>query len=265
MSFCSEYESGHVDPEKVAVFFASYASVMLGCGATAERIHRNLARMAKSIDAVLSVIVLPNHVQVSLTDTATGHVCTHSSAIAHIPVSYKINTLLSNLSWKVAEERLSIRDAMRAFGRLIRTRPYDQWKIIWLVVVANASFCRLFGGDLFAMGIVSVATLAGYALKILLLRAKVDMKAVCLICSFISAVIACQGCSLAISHTPDIALGTCVLYLIPGIPYINSVSDMLANHCLCAISRFCYAALLTACIALGLTGAMLLYDLAVIH
>ena len=55
------------------------------------------------------------------------------------------------------------------------------------------------------------------------------------------------------TDTPDIALGTSVLYLVPGIPYINSVSDLIHGHLLCCISRFIEASVLTACLGIGLS------------
>ena len=64
-----------------------------------------------------------------------------------------------------------------------------------------------------------------------------------------------------IGSTPEIALGTSVLYLIPGVPYINAVSDMIDRHYLCAFSRFADAVVLTACLSAGLCGGMLVLGL----
>ncbi|WP_302994876.1 hypothetical protein [uncultured Muribaculum sp.] len=41
------------------------------------------------------------------------------------------------------------------------------------------------------------------------------------------------------------------------------MSDLLTGHYLCSLSRFIDAALLTACIALGLTGAFFIMNLKV--
>ena len=52
-----------------------------------------------------------------------------------------------------------------------------------------------------------------------------------------------------------------MLYLIPGIPYINSVSDMIEGFHLHAFSRFVGALILTACIAIGMTGAFYIMNI----
>ena len=57
--------------------------------------------------------------------------------------------------------------------RTIVGQPYgNNFNILWLTSLANASFCRLFGGDAAAMGVVFFATAAGYFLKQRFLREK---------------------------------------------------------------------------------------------
>ena len=73
------------------------------------------------------------------------------------------------------------------------------------------------------------------------------------------------GCHLfGWGDTPEIALGSSVLYLVPGIPYINSVSDMLGGHYLCAFSRLMNGVVLTVCLSLGLICGLLILNLDII-
>ena len=244
-------------------FFAEYASYMLGCGATCMRIDRNMDRMARRIDATVDMTILPSHILITLTDRTTGESAHHTCGIARIPVNYDMNTRLSKLSWLVAEQKVGIADAAGMFRHIINARMVNPWLVMCVVVLANASFCRLFGGDIPAMTIVAFATLIGYSLKNIMLAQHVDIKLTFLACAFVSATIGSAAYIFGIGATADVALGTSVLYLIPGIPYINSVSDMLDGHYLCAFSRFAHATVLTACIALGLTGGILLMNLKV--
>lgn len=246
---------------RLTAFLARYAARMLGCGATCMRISKNMNRMAALLDKDVDMIILPSHIEVCLTDRKNGHVDQQSVPIEHIPVSYMVNAELSRLSWKVAEGRMTLRQAEEVFDRLPGCRPYSVWVVMALVVVANASFCRLFGGDPAAMAIVGAATALGYSWKNMLLRSGADFRVIVLLCSFISAVVGMAGYVFNITATPDVALGTSVLFLIPGIPYINSVSDLIDGHYLCALSRFLHAVILTCCIALGLTAAYLLMNI----
>jgi len=236
---------------------------MLGCGATCMRIDRNMARMARRIDATVDMTILPSHILLTLTDHATGVSAHHTCGIASIPVNYDMNTRLSKLSWLVAEQKVSIGDAASMFHHIVNARMVNPWIVMCVVGLANASFCRLFDGDIQAMTIVAFATMVGYSLKIILISQHVDLKFTFLACAFVSATIGSAAYIFGIGSTADVALGTSVLYLIPGIPYINSVSDLLDGHYLCAFSRFAHATALTACIALGLTGGILLMNLKV--
>ena len=66
--------------------------------------------------------------------------------------------------------------------------------------------------------------------------------------------------TVAIGDTPTTAMATSVLYLVPGIPYLNSFSDMLCRHYICAFCRFMDAIVLTGCLSAGLCCGMLLMN-----
>ncbi len=243
-------------------FFAIYASYMLGCGATCIRIDKNLRRMANAAGFKIDMIILSHHVTVVCTDNSTGLYCQHTRHIAPIGVSFEINTRLSELSWKFAERKISFEDTQKLFYRIVNHKSISNSKILILVVIANAAFCHLFGGDWGAMFIVGVATFIGFSVKTWTESRHWDSKIVWLICSFISAL--CAAGMTYIPHltqTPDWGIAASVLYLIPGIPYINSVSDGIDGHYLSSIGRLIHAVALTVCIAIGLTAGLLLADI----
>ena len=82
-----------------------------------------------------------------------------------------------------------------------------------------------------------------------------------LICSFIASLIASAGFRFHLGTTPETALGTSVLFLIPGVPLINSIFDLLEGHVLVGISRAVNALILIVCIALGLSATLLILGL----
>ncbi len=252
---------GYEPLAEVCRFFTEYAAVMLGCGATCQRIEKNLRRMAKAENLVVDMLILPAHVRVTVGPAAEKECAELTLPVRKMAINYNYNTLLSKLSWKVAEGRVKLRHAPAVMERILAEPPFNKWKVMAGVVVANASFCRLFGGDWIATCFVVLATLAGYSLKNVMVGRKADPKVMFICCAFVAAIIGASAYYIAPAHTPDVALGTSVLFLIPGIPYINSVSDMMAGHYLCAFSRFMNALILTACIALGLTAAFLIMNI----
>ncbi len=246
---------------EVALFLADYASSLLGCGATCIRIEKNVLRMAEAFRMEIELAIMPANVHLSVNDPERDERYATIRKIRKTGISFDINTRLSKLSWDVADHKITFAEAQTLFDEILLTPHANQLMVLILASAANMSFCRLFGGDPTAMLVVFLATLVGYRLKQILLKMKVDIRVVFILSAFASSVF---GAGAHIFHwgtTPEIAIGTSVLYLIPGIPYINSISDMLDGHYLCAYARFMDAMLLTASLSLGLCGGMLLMGL----
>lgn len=251
-------ETARPDVQEACMFLSDYAAWLLGCGATCIRIEKNVARMAEVWQLEADLIILPSHVHVVVWNRERTRSFSNVERIRRSGISFDVNTRLSALSWAVADRRIGFEETRRLFARDIATRPANKWMVWVLASLANMSFCRLFGGDGVSMLIVLVATLAGYRLKQVMLEDGLDVRLTFFCSAFFSSVIGAAGHVFGWGTTPEIALGTSVLYLIPGIPYINSVSDLLDGHYVSSFSRFMNAAVLTACLSAGLCGGLLL-------
>lgn len=254
-----ENRSPHI--KEVCIFLSDYASWLLGCGATCIRIEKNIRRMADAFDTHIDVSIMPSHIHLSVWNSQHTESYHTIKRVHKSGISFDINTQLSKLSWEVADGKVDFNQAVYLFQQVASIRPTNRWVVLVLASFANASFCRLFGGDATSMLIVFLATLVGYRVKQVLLEEKADVRFVFICSAFISSVIGASGHVFGWGETPEVAIATSVLYLIPGIPYINSVSDMLDGHYICAFSRFMDAAILTACLSLGLCGGLLLMNL----
>lgn len=245
----------------ICLFLSEYAAWLLGSGATSIRLELNVHRMAQALGCSAEMTILPRHIHMTVclldhSDSYTYIIATHP-----IPISFDINTHLSRLSWSMADDKISLSEAKKRFNEIIKTPPANRYLVLLLASCANAAFCRLFTGDWAAVGMVFLSTLVGFFLKQVLTSHKFDVRLTFIICAFISSLIAGTATLFSIGHTPDIAVGTSVLYLVPGIPFINSFSDLLNGHYICAFGRFVHAVVLTCCLSLGLCGGMLLMKL----
>lgn len=247
---------------RAATFLADYASLLSGCGATSIRIEKNTVRIATALGLKTELFVMPAHVSVSVWREERSDAASAQRMNRGRCISFSLNARLSRLSWEVADRHLDLSVAEDRFRHILSTdSPTGKYEVLALTGIANASFCRLFGGDAVAMLIVLISTLAGYRLKQIMLADGRDIRFTFLCASFFSAVLSAGGHVFGLGSTPEIAVGTSVLYLIPGVPYINSVSDLLYRHYLCAFSRFCDAAVLTLCLFAGLCAGMLILGL----
>lgn len=244
----------------VCVFLADYSARLLASGATCIRLDKNVNRIAEIYCMEADMTVMPRHIHMTVIDKSNGEILTSIATVPDTGISFSINTELSRLSWAIADGKIDFAGAIERYKSIIVGGKQNRWLLLLLVALANASFCRLFGGDLYAMAIVGVATLAGYYLKTMLLTYKADVRLVFIICAFVSSVIGATGMLFPLGSTPEIAIGTSVLYLVPGIPFLNSFSDLLYRRYLCAFARFADAVILTCCLSIGLCIGMSLMN-----
>lgn len=244
----------------MSAFLSRYSGSLLGSGATCIRLEKNVTRIARAYGMEAEISIMPRHVHLSVWKNGMAEAVTSIAAVSGQGISFEVNTLLSRLSWEIADGKTGFDAAVSRFDEIISTPHVANPFLPLLVALANASFCRLFGGDAVAMIIVGLATLAGYYLKIWLARRHTDVRLIVLACSFVSAVLGATDMLFSIGDTPSVALATSVLYLVPGVPFLNSFSDMLYRHYLCSISRFADALVIMCCLSVGLCAAMFLMN-----
>lgn len=248
--------------ETVAHFLADYVKWLWGCGATCTRIEKNVDRIAHHFGYDIDLTLLPRHATIVLTGREGPHECVAlTTSLRPCAINFDLNSRLSALSWNVVDNQLSIDSARHQFDHIISRRYSVEWTTLLLVSLANASFCRLFGGDAAAMAVVFLSTMAGFILKTVLTGRKLDQRVVFFLCAMLSSTLSASALVFSLGDTPGIALATSVLYLIPGVPYINSASDMIARHYLCAFYRFMDALILTGCLSLGLCAGLMIMNL----
>ena len=63
------------------------------------------------------------------------------------------------------------------------------------------------------------------------------------------------------SAAPDRALATAVLYLVPGVPLINCVIDLIEGYIPTAIFRGAFGAFILLCIAVGMSLSILMFGI----
>lgn len=251
----------HEEMKAVCDFLSDYVSSLFGCAATCMRIEKNVGRIAEAYGKDVECVVFASHVTMTLWDKDHTHSYSNTVKARPAGISFNLNTKLSRLSWEIADRQMSLEEARTEYDRIVSERPIGRHTVLLLASLANMSFCYLFGGDAPSMGIVFCATFLGFYLKQIMLADGADIKLATLASAFIASVAGSAGYVFSIGATPELALATSVLYLIPGVPYINSVSDLLDGHMLTAMSRFIHAAVLTVCISLGLCGGIFLMQL----
>lgn len=240
-------------------FLLDYATTLMAAGVHTSRVVRNVNRIAESFGYEAEMTIFQRHI--------TLHILYHQddsvrrTSLRTIPAgafNFEIISNLSTLSWQAHDNHLTLYELREQFNAIVTKPRISRWWVLGLVSFANAAFCRLFGGDVWAMGLVLVATFVGFWIRQEMTIRRVNHLAVFIVSAFVASMIASLGVRASLGDTPQIALGTSVLFLIPGVPLINSIIDLLEGYVLIGISRAVNALTLIICISLGLSATLLI-------
>ncbi len=232
-------------------FLLDFTNALMGSGTQTSRVLRNVERLAENFDCRADVIILPKTIIMTLSAAAGGG--NPVTSVRKISPAVPDFTVLSNLrilSWEAYRQRMGLAECREKFREATGVKR-PSWITTALIVSAgNAAFCQLFGG-LYAVPLVFLSTLAGFWVRGLLLKSRINIFMVFALAAFVSAFIAGLGARL-IPAEADVALSTSVLYLIPGVPLLNSMIDLMDGHALAGFSRLTHAAQLILAMAFGL-------------
>ena len=73
------------------------------------------------------------------------------------------------------------------------------------------------------------------------------------------------GVFYSFTHTSDVAIGSSILFLMPGVFLINSVFDIINDNTLVGISRAVSTGILILCIAVGVYITLSLSNAEILH
>ena len=237
-------------------FVAEYATYQLGSGVHTSRVVRNARRIGEALGVDVRLLSFQKSTILTVLDSETGEAETRVVAIPALPISFERNSDLSALSWDALDEALPLDEIRRRYRALVEKPRMDPIFTLLVVGLANASFCRLFGGDWTAVGIVFTATLVGFAVKQRMTAHGINHFLVFVASAFVASL--CATAALRFDCTAEIALATSPLFLVPGVPLINGVIDIVEGHVLIGVSRLVNAMLLVVCIAVGLSATLLM-------
>lgn len=241
----------------IADFIARYLSYMLGAGVHTSRVVRNSKRIGSALGVGVSIHTSQKTATLTVSDAEDGIKDTRVIDIPAFPISFEWNADLSALSWAAHDKQMTLEEIESRFDEIVARPKMNPVFVLFMASLANASFCRLFGGDIWAMLITFTATMIGFFTRQHLTRKKVNHYIVFIVSAFVASICASTALALGI-ETAEIALATSVLYLVPGVPLINGLIDITDGHIQIGISRLVNAFMLIICIAIGMSVTLML-------
>ncbi len=240
-------------------------------GADTARIFRNMKRAEAFLglpEENIHIYVNYNILMVNLSDQE------HSFSKYQRCEQHGINmTAIESLSkflWTAIKDDYSLEQYEEGLNKIgLRKRNYTPWQVAVGAGFACGGFCVQFGCDWPAFFYASIAAILGFRLRAWLNELGSNHYVSIVVASFVATILA--WLSIFISNDPQIAamvptfmhsatpfhpLMACALFIVPGVPLINFVSDMLDDYVQIGLTRAMTTLLMILAMAFGIAFAI---------
>ena len=180
---------------------------------------------------------------------------------------------ISRLSWRAIREDYSLDKYEEEFEKIrSRKRNYTPWQVAIGAGFACGGFCVQFGCDWPAFFYASIAAILGFRLRMYLNSLGSNGYANIAVAAFVSTLLAWLSAYISMpvvaDHLPTWLasvlhsdtvwhpLLACALFIVPGVPLINFVSDMLDSHFEMGLNRALNTLLMVAAMSFGIAVAI---------
>ncbi len=214
--------------------------LLLESGADTNRIMRNMKRTAAFLglpEEHLHIYVQYNMLMVNLSDDE--HSFSKFQRCDRHGINMAALSQISKLSWRAIREDYSMeRYAAELEAVARRPRNYKPWQVVAGTGLACGGFCIQFGCDWIAFFYAAIAAAIGMKLRGTLNEKGINPYMGIAVAAFTSTMIAWgTTCLPAWTSTPLHPLLACALFIVPGVPLINFVDDMLDNYIQVGLTR----------------------------
>ena len=248
--------------------------LLMESAADTSRIIRNLKRTAAYLglpEKDLHIHISYNMLMVNLSDVKHSF-CKFQRCDRH-GINMDTISAISKLSWRAIKNDYSL-DQYEAELDRIQNKPrnYTPWQVAVGAGFACGGFCIQFGCDWPAFFYASIAAILGFRLRAWLNEIGSNGYVNIAFAAFLSTLLAWLSAYISMpiiedhlpaaittithSDTPWHPLMACALFIVPGVPLINFVSDMLDNHIGVGINRAINTLLMVAAMSFGIAIAI---------
>lgn len=236
-------------------------SLLMSNGASTARIRLTVDRIAKIFGYESDMFITHRALTLQLSDDS--HELSFNSLKRTSPhgVNFKLVSGISRMSWSVAEEHWTLEQIKAELIRLQALPHYPRIITLTTVGIAGAAFCYFAGGRGWELLITFVATFVGLFVRQQANKSGFNIYLTIFLSALVATLIAGFFTKYSFGVDAEHAFATCVLFLIPGVPLINSFTDFFDGNILNGCVRAVQGMLISFMIALGLLSSYYLYQL----
>lgn len=233
-------------------------AALMSSGASTHRTRLTLERLASGIGYKIELLITQRALMVTVIDNDQELLFSRLKRTSPHRVNFKIVSGISRMSWKVLEENWTLEQVAVELRRLKKLPNYPQWVELLMVGLAGAAFCHIFGGGITEMLVAFMATFAGLFIRHWAVKKKFNPYVSVYFAALTASLIAGLAEFFNIGSQPEAAFSTAVLFLVPGVPLINSITDLMDGNIQNGIVRMVNGLIIAFAIAMGVFSVRIL-------
>ena len=232
--------------------------LLMASAADTNRIDRNMKRVAAFMgipEEKLHLEIRWTMIMVNVSDEQ--HSFSKFQKCERHGINMTTITEISHLSWEAIEQDYSLDRYEEELERIARkARNYKPYLVALCAGFACGGFCKLFGGDWTAFLFASICAFLGFRVRERCVAFGINYYMSLAIAAFVSTCLAYASTFSGLSSTPYHPLLACALFIVPGVPLINFVDDMIDNYLLVGITRAANATMMVGAMTFGIAFAL---------
>lgn len=254
--------------DHIATLAVDIGTFLLACGAHCGRISRNVNRFVNTWGVNIHMHFSYTGILVTAcyNEYPEMPVTIYKRSPSH-GVNFSAINEISQLSWLVSTEKISVDDTFELFTQIKQKKAYPKAVLLLGIGMSCACLCVVAGGDWRDAIVAFVAAICGMVTRLEVIRQNYNPMISFTVAAFVTSLV--TGMNVVgwfdsfwgASAAPDRALATAVLYLVPGVPLTNCLIDLIEGYVPSAIARGVFGAFILLCIAAGMSMSILLFGI----
>ena len=238
--------------EPMAMVALDAGRMLMEAGASANGIDEIVAKFARGLGAD-RVDLRIGYASLAITIGIGQSGITRMREVGHLGVNQRLDQELWHLAERVSRHELTTEQTRVELNQLTtRTPRHSAWVMALAVGLACAAFGRLLKVDWPGTGPVFLAAAVGQLVRRELLTRHANVFICASLVSFLSSLLGGLGAHWAGSEKIDMAMIASILLLVPGVPSVNALNDMLEGHPTLGSARAVTVAVILIFVATGL-------------
>ena len=224
---------------KKAELILSVGQLLMENGASADRIVRATKRVAAFMgiaEEKFHLHIMYTTLMLNISDEKHSHT-SFRKCLKHA-VDMRIISAISKLTWQALEDHYTLEEFQ---GRLkeISKRPrfYTEWQVVLAVGIACGAYGILFGCDMTAAFYTAIAAMIGKFVQNYCHKSEINPYVGITFAAF-TATTAAYFAHFLPTQTPWQPIIACALFIVPGVPIINGLTDLLNTYLISGATRF---------------------------